>query len=247
MAAPPTKRGVAKIQPVQQKDNAHLNQRIQALEDLVEQLQLSIAHLTAVIEQHNYPSQNTHNISDQPDISIAAIPMSYASATQQESRPQWRTTSPPMTQLEVDKCRFAPRKRAEFSIVYIQGLRRMAVGQVKRLCAGLGIEVQNIRNVSFIGAQTLELVVFADQADAIAAAFVKAGFKHNPDLHPLHTDFTSGPRTAQLTEEEQLSLARSLAANRLERILARIPQTRRFSNLRSFLSTSLGTPVTPPC
>jgi hypothetical protein len=124
--------------------------------------------------------------------------------------------------------------------VYIHGTRRMAVSQVKRLCTALDIDAQAVRNISFIGAQTLELVVFADQAATIAAAFVKGGFKHDAMLHPHDPSLLSGPNYAQMTDEEKASTARTLAAKRLERILTRIPATRRFSNLRSFLSSSLG-------
>jgi hypothetical protein len=206
---------------------------------LVCKLQDTLTLLTTQMEAHN-ASKNTQRL----DHDIETAPRakwlrSYAEAADQPAEASIKMTGP-MTMSEIEQCHFAPRRRAEYSFVYIQGVRRMSVAQVKRLCTALGIGGQAVRNISFIGAQTLELVVFADQADTIAAAFETGGFKHDTMLHPHDPALLSGPNFAQLTEEEKASTARTYAAKRLERILARIPATRRFSNLRSFLTLTLG-------
>jgi hypothetical protein len=170
-------------------------------------------------------------------------PKTYANAAKQ-AKPVQQKKEPvkshgltPMTEEELSRAIYKPRQKAEFQALYFSGLRRMDTTSVKKLLLLIGVNLNTVRNISYIGTNIIELIVFKDASDVVISAFKKRDhFNHLVDFDPLATDNLKGPKFTGLSKEELSKRAKEACEKRTKTILDRLPSDRRFNNLRSFIS-----------
>ena len=108
------------------------------------------------------------------------------------------------------------------AILYVRGLGRHKMREMKDSFTILGIPTEAVQFVSFIGANVAELIILAQFKDVIVEKLVEAKVQLDPNFDPTSPASFTDPETIELlgleskTEEERSVIAREAFISRLD-------------------------------
>ncbi len=116
--------------------------------------------------------------------------------------------------------------------LYVSGLRRLVISDVKCVLLGLGVNLQAIRNIDYIGLDTLEFLTYENYCQELLAKLqAKFDVQHLKEYSPLNGISSSGRD------------GKSAFVYRMNALLRRTPNIAVLSRLRRFLRNLLATPA----
>lgn len=120
--------------------------------------------------------------------------------------------------------------------LHFTGATRTKITDLKLLFKSIGIRLNWIRNISFIGRSILELITFEERKAIIISKLEKYKIIFDEKYDPLSTNnLKNEKKYGNLSEEQKIKVATSLYTKRLEKTLERLPKEGIHNRLKNFV------------
>ena len=198
------------------------------------ELSTKLKILETVIE-HKVQTTKKPLVAKTPEIDQKGGKLSYAKMVNQP-----KPIIKDLSEDEVKKILTAPiRKKGTFERLYFKGVPRTTINNIKSLIKYAGIDPIIIRNISFVGADMLELIIFDTGKAQLIEALQKLKIEIVIDFNPLSSDNLKSERFQKMESEEKKKAARDIFIKNQRKILERLPESRGFYNLKTYIQNCI--------
>lgn len=157
-------------------------------------------------------------------------------AYQEAKKPQPKVRKLTQNQMERVKKGKSSKTLSPMTMLYFEGLRRNRPTEVRSFLYSLDIPKKHIRNISFVGANILEITTFLDCKVSIIKKLATQEVNYLPNFDPKSADnLKDNNRYGSLeSHEERDAMAKKLFATRMLKTVERLPKTGVNNRLRNY-------------